>query len=229
MGTTVKRKIKFKSDKYTDHVINAFDLQVHDRTIGVEIDIPSVMTEDFNIGLIVGNSGSGKSIILEQLGYNPDDEYMWNDKSICSNFPEMTPEEVTDLFSSIGLSSVPNWLKPYKVLSEGEKHRANLAKIISDHQGFKGSLFMDEYTSVVNRDVAKAMSNSLQKYVRKNNKKIILASCHYDVIDWLQPDWIYDAQTGDLVKKKSEQDLKSTLQSFVAITRHGNCSAHITI
>lgn len=229
MGTIVKKYIKFRPDKYTDHIVNAFDLQVPDRKIEVSIPMPDIdMGGEWNVGLIVGNSGSGKSTILEELGHNPNYHVEWsNTKPICSNFSPMSPEDVADLFSSIGLASVPNWLKPHRVLSNGEKHRVHLAKIIS--APFDQPIFMDEYTSVLSRDVAKAMSNSVQKYIRKNDKKIVLASCHYDIIKWLQPDWVYDAQTGKLVKKKSKQDLKSTLQSFVATTQHGNCSARITI
>ena len=42
------------------------------------------------------------------------------------------------------------------------------------------------------------MSNALQKYIRRTNKKIVLASCHFDIMDWLQPDWIYSPQKGRL-------------------------------
>ena len=56
-------------DKYTDYVRDAFDLNVGDRNI---VDIPLNLhiesMQDWNIGLICGASGSGKSVILNQLG-----------------------------------------------------------------------------------------------------------------------------------------------------------------
>ncbi len=58
------------------------------------------------------------------------------------------------------------------------------------------TILVDEYTSVVDRDVAKAMSFALQKYIRRENKRIILASCHYDILEWLMPDWTYSPQKG---------------------------------
>lgn len=60
---------------------------------------------------------------------------------------------------------------------------------------------MDEYTSVVDRNVAKSMSNALQKFIRNEGKQIILATCHYDILDWLQPDWIYDLNKGGTLEK----------------------------
>lgn len=34
------------------------------------------------------------------------------------------------------------------------------------------------------------MSFCLQKYIRKLNLKVVLCSCHYDIIEWLQPDFV---------------------------------------
>lgn len=111
----------------------------------------------------------------------------------------MTPQEATLLLSSIGLASVPTWIRPFNVLSNGEQHRASLAKAISEAKD--EIIYIDEFTSVVDRDVAKAMSNALQKYIRKNNKRIILATCHYDILEWLRPDWIYDLNKGGALEK----------------------------
>jgi hypothetical protein len=44
------------------------------------------------------------------------------------------------------------------------------------------------------------MSNALQKYIRRTNKKIILASCHFDIMEWLLPDWTYSPLKGRLEK-----------------------------
>jgi GNAT superfamily N-acetyltransferase len=52
---------------------------------------------------------------------------------------------------------------------------------------------IDEWTSVVDRTVAKVMCHCIQKHARKTNTQIVLLSCHYDVIEWLNPDWIIDA------------------------------------
>lgn len=96
----------------------------------------------------------------------------------------------------IGLSSIPTLLRKPNELSNGEKDRFDLAWKIGNVQD--GSvIYVDEFTSVVNRDVAKSMSFALQRYVRQHNLKIVLASCHFDLIEWLQPDWVFNLNKQD--------------------------------
>ena len=117
-------------------------------------------------------------------------------KSLISQFPNKTPEEVCELFFGIGLSSIPTLLRKPHELSNGEKDRFELAWKIGNVKD--GSvIYVDEFTSVVNRDVAKSMSFALQRYVRQHNLKIVLASCHFDLIEWLQPDWIFNLNKQD--------------------------------
>jgi GNAT superfamily N-acetyltransferase len=51
---------------------------------------------------------------------------------------------------------------------------------------------IDEFTSVVDRQVAKIGAHAVQKWARKHDRQFVAASCHYDIIDWLQPDWVLD-------------------------------------
>ncbi|WP_373942674.1 hypothetical protein OEG92_05625 [Polaribacter sejongensis] len=46
---------------------------------------------------------------------------------------------------------------------------------------------------------------------RNKGKKAVLLSCHYDVVEWLQPDWVYDIDTNELKKAKLEPDQNSNL------------------
>ena len=147
-------------------------------------------TFDWNIGLICGNSGSGKSTILNLLGevktYSFD-----NSKSVVSQFENLSEEEVVDLLQSLSLSSVPVWLNKPNELSNGERARLDICYHLS--KANEGDIILiDEYSSTVNRSSAKSMSYALQRYIRKKNLKIILASCHFDIIEWLNPDWIFN-------------------------------------
>ena len=188
-------------DKFTDYIEEKFDLKVEDTCI---VEVPNKIKlnslGEWNIGVICGASGSGKSTLLKKLGGGKIAEAKFDcSKSMISNFDNLTPQEATLLLSSMGLASVPTWIRPYNVLSNGEKYRAELAKIVSEADD--EIILVDEYTSVVDRNVAKSMSNALQKYIRKNNKRIILATCHYDIFEWLQPDWIYDLNKGGVLEK----------------------------
>jgi GNAT superfamily N-acetyltransferase len=88
--------------------------------------------------------------------------------------------------------SVPEWVKPFSVLSNGQQFRANLARSLHDEA------VIDEFTSVIDRNVAKAASTAMARYVRKNNiKGIVLATCHRDILEYLEPDWIIDTDRGE--------------------------------
>lgn len=198
--TEIVMNVDIRQDEYTKYVNDTFDLKISDaNTVHIPFNFKLENLRDWNIGIVCGASGTGKSTILKQLGGEKKVVFD-NDKCLISNFDNMSPKEATQLLMAIGLSSVPTWLRPYRLLSNGEQYRARLAKMIADCQENE-ILLVDEYTSVVDRNVAKSMSYALQKYMRRNNKRIILFSCHYDIFDWLQPDWIYDLNKGGILEK----------------------------
>lgn len=171
-------------------IVNNFDLDIehiHEHFTG-SIDIED---KDWNVGLIVGSSGTGKSTIAKDCF--PDayiKGYEYNAKAIIDDMPKgKSIKEIERIFTSVGFASPPSWLKPYEVLSNGEKMRVDLARSILEE---KELIVFDEFTSVVNREVAKTSSYAIAKAVRKQGKKFVAVACHRDIIDWLEPDWIYD-------------------------------------
>ena len=155
-----------------------------------QVDLP-IDAEPWNIGLIVGPSGSGKSTIANELfGDSVKQSFDWdNEKSIVDSFPkDASINDISLALSSVGFGSPPNWLRPYSVLSTGEKFRADLARCLMSED----LIVMDEFTSVVDRLVAQFGSHAMAKSVRRQDKQFVAVSCHHDIIDWLQPDWIYD-------------------------------------
>lgn len=76
-------------------------------------------------------------------------------------------------------------------MSNGEKFRVGIARALLESQ--TSPICLDEFTSVVDRQVAKIASHAVQKFIRKkNDKRLVVSSCHADIIDWLQPDWIIE-------------------------------------
>ena len=170
-----------KFDLPSEHIIENFQ---------GNIDVP----ENWQIGLIVGKSGTGKTTIAKELfpdSYITNFEY--KAESILDDMPQnKSVEEISSAFNSVGFSSPPSWLKPYSALSNGQKMRVDLANaILSDRQLF----VFDEFTSVVDRNVAQIGSFAMQKAIRKTNKQFIAVSCHFDIEDWLLPDWVFDTDT----------------------------------
>ncbi len=195
-------------------------------------DIP-VDGDDWQIGLIVGPSGSGKTTIGRALfgGGKIVDLY--------SGWPEDTPivdaispggdfDSVTGALANVGLGDVPAWLRPFKALSNGQQFRAGLARVISDAGD---NIIVDEFTSVIDRQIAKIGAMAFSKGWRRNKgKRVVLLSCHYDIIEWLQPDWVFDTGSGELKKgTSSDQDQRSSWKFGRSTPLTGDILNRITI
>lgn len=189
-----------------------FDIPPMDRavekwTVSLPID-----EKPWNIGLIVGPSGCGKSTIINELfKENIYNNFNWGSESaIIDYFPkEMGIKDISTILNSVGFSSPPSWFKPYHVLSNGEKFRVMIARALAES---KELCVVDEFTSVVDRTVAKIGSSAVAKTVRRMNKKFIAVSCHYDIEEWLQPDWVYKPAENDfqwrLLRRRPEIKLE---------------------
>lgn len=192
----VKQYAKLQSnvaeDGITSEIAKHFDFNFEG---GVQeiIEIPKFPSE-FEIGVIVGSSGSGKSTILKQ-SFGNEETIEWDmNKSIASHFSDY--KEASEKFGAVGLNSIPTWLKPYNVLSNGEKFRADMSRRL------KNGAVIDEFTSVVNRECAISCSVSIQKYIRKQKlHNIVFCSCHDDIIPFLKPTWVYNTDTHSFTER----------------------------
>lgn len=177
------------SNYYIKRAANSVDLNIS-KKLTHEVSINGDLESPYNIGLIIGNSGSGKTTFAEHIfGKEIFKSDVKNNSSIIEQFNDnLEYDERAKALSSIGLNSIPCWIKPFGILSNGEKTRAEIALRLSKSD----IIGVDEFTSVVDRNIAKIMSHSIQRFVRKNNKKIICLSPHRDIVEWLNPDWIID-------------------------------------
>lgn len=190
-------KCEVELDEFTKEACKPFDFTFDGTSI---FRVPDFSPpKDFSIGLIVGPSGSGKSSLLRKHFGEPI-KPAWDSRLSIVSQIAATPNEAIEVLSAVGLNSVPSWCKPRHVLSNGEGFRADLAKSVRD------GAVVDEFTSVVDRNVAKAASVGLRRLVdRRGYKGVVCASCHYDIIEWLQPDWVFDVSTGVITPRGSLQ------------------------
>lgn len=149
--------------------------------------------EPWSVGLIVGPSGSGKSTIAKALfGADFDPALKWGAPAVVDDFPStMKMEQIAEVCSAVGFNTIPAWMRPFAVLSNGEQFRVALARRLLE----RDTVIVDEFTSVVDRQVAKIGSHAVQKYTRRAGKKFVAVSCHFDIEEWLQPDWVIEPAT----------------------------------
>jgi GNAT superfamily N-acetyltransferase len=197
----IKQNIALKShvytDEITDKIASMFDYPFNGETL-FNCEQP-VIPLNYNIGLIVGPSGSGKTSILNTIGKHELPEWK-ESKAVASHF--IDAEDAQKRLSGVGLNSIPTWLRPYKVLSTGEKFRCDMARIL------KNNACIDEFTSTIDRVVAKSCSYAINRLINKENlTNITFSSCHYDIIDWLNPDWVYDTLQMKFISRGVERQL----------------------
>jgi energy-coupling factor transporter ATP-binding protein EcfA2 len=196
----VEASVRIADTFKTRQVCGMFDLTfTPEAKVSFDVELPS-LDESWQIGAIVGPSGSGKSTIARHAYarelYEPQD---WpSDRSVVEGFGDIDVREITSTLTSVGFSSPPAWIKPYQVLSNGEKFRCDLARSLLSDQSL---VVFDEFTSVVDRTVAQIGSAALAKAIRRESKRRFVAvTCHYDILPWLQPDWWLDMASGKLAR-----------------------------
>jgi GNAT superfamily N-acetyltransferase len=160
-------------------------------SLAADLDIDD---DGWQIGVVVGPSGSGKTSIGRRIFGSPDAFYApdWPaDRPIVDAIaPAGDFDAVTAALAAVGLGNVPSWLRPYHVLSMGEQFRANLARLVSEAPA---RAVVDEFTSVVDRQIARFGALAFQKAWRRTKGcQVVLLTPHYDVLEWLEPDWVFD-------------------------------------
>jgi GNAT superfamily N-acetyltransferase len=210
-------------------VAGMFDVPLADKaTERFRVELPD-LAEEWQIGLIVGPSGSGKSTIARQAYAAETNSALYagadwpSDRAVVDCFGDVSMRHVVDLFTAVGFGSPPSWIKPYHVLSGGERFRCDLARALSE--GFRPSaigcqpespgrepivdsrqplVVFDEFTSVVDRNVAKVCSAAIAKGIRRGHIpcRFVAVTCHYDVAEWLEPDWVLDMAGGELSRRR---------------------------
>jgi len=186
-------------------VAGMFDVPVQQKAVQrIRLQKPE-LEGAWRIGLIVGPSGSGKSRLARHL-FGPAvwQQPVWpEDRAVIDCFGDRPIQEITGLLTSVGFGSPPSWIKPYHVLSTGERFRCDLARALAEANAqttdAEPSLVVfDEFTSVVDRNVARIASAALRRAMDKGliRCRFVAVTCHYDVAEWLQPDWMLDMADG---------------------------------
>ena len=143
-----------------------------------------------DIVYITGDSGSGKSVLLRALRADLGEEAIdLSEVAIDVDKPLIetvgaTVEEGLELLSKVGLNDAFLFLRCFSQLSDGQKYRYRIAKLIESKKQW---WLMDEFAACLDRDTAKIIAFNLQKIARQQGKAVIAATTHSDLLEDLNP------------------------------------------
>jgi GNAT superfamily N-acetyltransferase len=215
------------ADSFRVHQIaGMFDVPLTDRAQEhMTLDIPPLDDFDWRVGLIIGPSASGKTTIARHLfGDAYHEPAPWpRDRAVVDGFDDLTIHQITRLFTAVGFSSPPAWIKPYHCLSTGQRFRCDLARALAGNIAQRRTsqvpdllnrvpwtaddgqcVVIDEFTSVIDRISARFASSALARALRSGviPGKFVAVTCHDDIAPWLSPDWTIDMGTERFTKNR---------------------------
>jgi ABC-type ATPase with predicted acetyltransferase domain len=171
-------------------VAEAFGLGLDEQRKFVIYDNVELKISPNDIVLITGDSGSGKSVLLRALLQDLGAEAVdmagirTREKKPVIETVGKTVEEGLDLLSRVGLNDAFLFLRSYDQLSDGQRYRYRIAKLMESKARF---WVMDEFAATLDRDTAKIVAYNVQKFARASGKAVIVATTHQDLFEDLKP------------------------------------------
>lgn len=177
-----------KSDRVLE-VAEAFGLGLTDKKFvvydGLEIDLYPK-----DVVYVNGQSGSGKSLLLRDLadqlresGLRVYDlnEVPLRDCPLVDQIGVDTPDALR-LLSQAGLNDAYLFVRKPNELSDGQKYRFKLAKLIESGAEV---WIADEFAAVLDRDTAKVVAHNIAKTARQHGAILLVATTHTDLREYL--------------------------------------------
>jgi ABC-type ATPase with predicted acetyltransferase domain len=181
-----------RSDRILE-VAESFGIGLDDKEF-VIFDNLELEVKQGDVVYITGQSGSGKSTVLreltQQMGFGPErlnvadiDRVELLNKPLIDQIGKDTAEAL-NLLSIAGLNDAYLFIRKPKELSDGQRYRFKLAKIIESGAQV---WVADEFLAVLDRTTAKVIAFNLQKVARKVGATLMVATTHTDMVDDLAP------------------------------------------
>lgn len=177
-------------------IAEAFGIGLDDKQFVVFDNLPLEINQG-EIVYITGQSGSGKSTVLRELAEEMTktgltvadiDKVELQDKPLIDQIGESLQEALTVL-SIAGLNDAYLFVRKPKELSDGQRYRFRLAKLIESGANV---WIADEFLAVLDRTTAKVIAYNIQKIARKVGATVLVATTHSDMVEDLAPDLYID-------------------------------------
>jgi len=172
-------------------VAEAFGMGISDFQQHLIYDDVELKVGPQDIVYVTGDSGSGKSVLLNAIirDLKPHEAARMSEVEIDPDKPLIdtvgeTVGEGLELLSKVGLNDAFLFVRRYDQLSEGQKYRYRLAKLIESGAQW---WIMDEFCSTLDRDTARIVAFNVQKLARKLGKAVVAATTHTDLFEDLRP------------------------------------------
>jgi ABC-type ATPase with predicted acetyltransferase domain len=185
-------------------IAEAFGIGLDDKEF-VVFDKQEFEIEQGDVVYITGQSGSGKSIVLRELS-----KQMTKSGLNVANIDhiELLSKPLIDqigkdnidgqrLMSIAGISDAFLWCRKPEELSDGQRYRFRLAKIIES--GAKVWI-ADEFLAVLDRTTAKVLAMNLQKVARIVGATLMVATTHTDMVEDLAPNLYIEKRYREKIK-----------------------------
>jgi len=186
----IRYKVRTEITPRTIGVAEAFGLGVDEYKEHVIYDDVTINIGPTDIVYITGESGSGKSVLLRALEKDLGDDALnieavqvHPDKPIIETVGKDL-DEALELLSRVGLNDAYLFIRRYNELSDGQRYRYKIAKLIESEKQF---WIMDEFCATLDRETAKIVAFNVQKEARRNGKAVIAATTHTDLFEDLAP------------------------------------------
>ncbi len=150
----------------------------------------------WQVGAIVGHSGSGKSsLAAAAFGNCRLAPAAWSDEAALIDGFEPGPiHHITRGLAAVGLGHVTAWIRPVKSLSQGERFRADLARALLSGQP---CVVIDEFASALDAVSAKLCAAAVARAVRSGRfvRQMVVVTHRRELPEWLAADWWFDCTT----------------------------------
>lgn len=191
MKLKVTRAFDTRVDKSSRvlEVAEAFGLGLTDRKFVVYENL-EIEVEQGDVVYVSGQSGSGKSILLRDMSAQMRDmglkvydiaDVPLLDKPLVDQIGATT-EEALKLLSQAGLNDAYLFIRKPSELSDGQKYRFKLAKLIESGAEV---WVADEFAAVLDRDTAKVVAHNVAKTARNARAILLVATTHTDLREFL--------------------------------------------